>query len=277
MAAPWEHHQQQITMAFGAAAETYGDRAPLQKFCAQLLLELLDPQLQLTGLRDGPILEIGCGTGFLTAGLIDRFGGIWPLEISDIAPEMVKVCEDRFQDSPYQPLQFQVLDGEALRSEGQQYALIASNFVIQWFRDPLASLLNLLQALLPGGWLVVSFPSCHSFRQFQQLCEKLDCPYPINPLPDPRPILGTLWPITQECLFQQHFIPVQYANPREFLRHFKAIGANTNLSGQHLSTVQLRQLLRTWEAQSPGEVEIDYHVALLAVQRKGGPVDPDPD
>jgi malonyl-CoA O-methyltransferase len=272
-----------IAQAFGQAASTYNSVAIIQDRCAQMLLDFLDSNTRLSGIPTGPILEIGCGTGFLSQGLVERFGASHPLAITDLAPEMVAIAQTNLAAlaalaAPTQPgrtldLTYATLNAEYLAEtcpdERDRYALIASNFALQWFQNPLDSLLSLLRCLQPGGWLALSFPSCHSFRQFRQICDQAQVPYPINPLPDPTPFLGVLWPIARDCMFQQDFLAMTYPSGRDFLRQFRAIGAHTNLSGVQLSPGQLRRLLQYWQAQSePGTpIEVDYHAVFLLIQR----------
>lgn len=253
--------------SFELAVGSYDQHAGIQKRAAQILLDLLDSHTRLGGIPAGPILEIGCGTGFLSEGLVQRFCATHPLTISDRSLTMVAAAQTKLAGcSGEKGLNFQGLDGEQVDASNT-YALIAANFVIQWFEDPLNGILKLLNALQPGGWLALSFPSCHSFQQFRQACEKAEVPVPLKALPDPTPILGVLWPITQECAFQQEFIASSYANGRAFLRHFKSIGATQKNPERRLSPTQLRHLLNTWESHTPGDVTVDYHAVFLLIQK----------
>ncbi len=277
-----------IAQAFGQAAQTYNQQASIQHRSAQMLLDFLDSNTRLGGIPTGPILEIGCGTGFLSYGLAACFGARHALTLTDLSPEMLAIAQAHL--APFAAplaaplasearhgraldLSYVVLNGEALAEthpeHRDRYALIASNFALQWFQNPLDSILSLLRCLRPGGWLALSFPTCHSFRQFRQICDQAQVPYPINPLPDPTPLLGILWPIARDCIFQQDFLAQTYPSGRDFLRHFRAIGAQTNLSGIHLSPGQLRRLLQAWADQTePGSpVEVDYHAVFLLIQR----------
>ncbi len=264
----------QIAAAFGRSHTTYDDQARVQARCARMLLRILDDQIG--ELPPGPVLELGCGTGFLSQGLWERFGRWHPLEITDVSEAMLGRCQVRLGSMLGSTLgpakaKFYLLDGEAIPPKAGPYALIASNFAVQWFQDPQGSVVKLLQSLQPGGWLLLSFPSCHSFRQWRQQCEQLALPYPANPLPNPTPMIAALWGQAQDFMFEQHFLPLVYPSAIAFLQHFKAIGAATPVTAtvpsNRLSPRQLRQLIRTWDQQSPGQIEVDYHAVLLAIQR----------
>lgn len=280
-----------IAASFGRAVRTYDDFALVQAHCAQQLVSFWAANIAEAGgaLPLGPRLEVGCGTGFLSQALwqqdaqktrpktsqhgSDRA----PLLCTDLAPAMVAACQERLAQDPLaqDPLapagvQFGLLDGTQLRPEltPERYSAIASNFVVQWFPDPLATLGHWLQCLRPRGWLAIAFPTCHSFRQWQQHCDALNLPYPARTLPDPTPIISQLHAQAHRCLFYQDFLPLQAPDAQSFLRHFHRIGAVPPGSAlPKLSTAQLRQLIRHWNHHSPNGIEVDYHVTYLLVQR----------
>ena len=94
-----------IAINFGRAAHIYDVQAHLQRQCAHQLLSFLDETCRRDGtdLPDGPILEIGCGTGFITQHLINRFlsKSLTPqhqprkhsLLITDLSAKMVEFCQ----------------------------------------------------------------------------------------------------------------------------------------------------------------------------------------
>ncbi|HEX4095209.1 MAG TPA: methyltransferase domain-containing protein, partial [Caulobacteraceae bacterium] len=84
-------HSSRLRKAFDAAAETYDAAAPVQRAVAARLAE----KIAALPLPPKPrILEIGCGTGFLTAALRERLpGGEWL--ITDISPRMLDACRAR--------------------------------------------------------------------------------------------------------------------------------------------------------------------------------------
>lgn len=267
-----------IAQAFGQAADTYDRHGTAQRACADHLLAFVP-----TGLLDhlplGPVLEFGCGTGFLTQGLIARLGRTHDLEITDLSAAMLARCQEqvaaRSIAAPLHPLprpqprspQFYTLDAEAIPTTASPYALIASNFALQWFQTPEASVLRLLRSLLPGGWLLLSFPSDRSFPQWRSLCAQLGLPRPGNALPEPEPLIEALRSRSRQCLVQEHDLPLQFDSALDFLKHFRAIGAATRLAGARPNPVQLRQLITTWDRQSPNGITVDYHAICLAVQK----------
>ncbi|MEM8605051.1 MAG: methyltransferase domain-containing protein [Cyanobacteria bacterium P01_H01_bin.121] len=289
---PWTTQKQAIATTFGQAAQQYHQHAQLQYMAAQHLAELIAERE--TSLPAGNILELGCGTGFLSQQLIDLFlpdAALDPsldsssephpveqrqLVISDLAVGMLDVCQQQLTwPQEARSPQFALLDGEGLTqvqlqesSQLQQpIALIAANFVVQWFQDPITSLKQLLACLAPQGVLAVSFPSAHSFPEWQQTCAALELPYTANPLLHFDQVLAALFPLVRDCYFTTEWRTVSYASPRQFFQGLKKLGANSHLAPHNLTTGQMRSLWRAWPRTAEGTIEVSYHIVFLLLQR----------
>ena len=118
-----------IAPAF-AAARAYDAHARVQRAVAERLAD----RIAALPLPPAPrVLEIGCGTGFLTAALHQRgLGGPWL--ITDLAAPMVERCRARLGTRP--ATTFAVLDGEhGPRPAEAPFDLICASLAFQWFAD----------------------------------------------------------------------------------------------------------------------------------------------
>lgn len=258
---------EKIAKSFGEAAITYNTHAKLQYDCAQHLLEII--KKHQTALPKGTILEIGCGTGFITQRLIKTFPQR-DLEITDLSTEMLSFCQSHINIPEKQECQisFYCLNGENSQKPQRIYAAIVGGFVIQWFRDPVNSLSRLIQQLLPKGILVISFPTCDSFPEWQNICHQLDLPFTANPLPDPAQLLQLL-PDEAHLLHAETLEQVTtHANAADFFRSLKTIGAGVSQTNQRLSAQQIKRLMQAWDAQSSDKINVRHQIAFLAIQRK---------
>lgn len=256
-----------VAAAFGASAEAYEAHAKVQRECADELLSLLDrlrPQLP-----DGPVLEIGCGTGFVTAGLLRRLGDR-PMDITDLSPEMVAYCRMKLSAliAGAGSVAFRTLDAHDLQGMKEKYALIVGGFVLQWLSDPGEGLRGLYRALRPGGCLLLSFPTSRSFPEWREVCGGLGLPYPGNPLPEPEILKKTFPDSSTVCFTMESTFREAFPHPASFFRALKAIGADVSLHGGRMPPSQMRRLLRAWERNSPGGISVQYHVVLGGLQRK---------
>ncbi|MBI4784835.1 MAG: methyltransferase domain-containing protein [Oscillatoriophycideae cyanobacterium NC_groundwater_1537_Pr4_S-0.65um_50_18] len=263
--------KQAIATRFGQAAAVYHAEAQMQKDCANDLINYLFKALpQPLKLPPGKILEVGCGTGFITQELVDCFGDR-SLEITDLSPEMLQFCQAHLQmNLNHQPfksqIEFHQMDGEAIDPHPLPYAMIVSGFTIQWFKDPIATLRNWRSQLQPGGILLISFPTDQSFPEWRQVCRKLNLPFTANPLPNAELIWTAL---AQEfSLFQTYdqSMKLTFNSAADFFRNLKAIGAGFNQQDQRLSLSQMRQLINYWDSQTD-EISVQFHIAFGVLQK----------
>jgi trans-aconitate methyltransferase len=116
------------------------------------LVPLLAPQ---SGER---ILDIGCGTGHLTAQIAEsgaRLVGV------DRSPEMVNAAR-----MAYPHLQFEVADARDLRFH-EEFDAVFSNATLHWIREPEVVIRNVRDALPPGGRFVAEFGGKGNIRKMQ--------------------------------------------------------------------------------------------------------------
>ncbi len=246
---------EQIIQSFSKGSQNYDREAYVQGVAAKTLGKYFH---QLDRLPSGPILEIGCGTGFITKELCSSFPDRQKI-ITDICPTMLEKCRSNVNG---EKLNFSLLDGEDFYEENK-FALIVSGLVFQWFRDFQASVQKLYEGLKPGGLLLFSFLEDKSFPEWQQACCDLNLPYTGNDFP----LVTDLRPISTSYHLWEKRITLIYPNALQCLKGFKRIGANTALKKKSLSPSQMRQLLNYWDEQSPLGVGITYNIAYAAMQK----------
>ncbi|QKD81042.1 methyltransferase domain-containing protein [Thermoleptolyngbya sichuanensis A183] len=259
------HAKCQIEEAFGQAAKQYDQAALVQKECAAWLLEELDrvrPEL-----TSGNVIELGCGTGFLTQGLVKKMGDR-PLEITDLSQSMLTVCQQKVsQISHSSEMTFRTLDGELWQPISRSYALIISSFVVQWFQQLEPALDRWISALKPGGKILISFPTYHSFPEWKAACRSLDLPFTGNPLPDPGAIAQFLASRPVQTRYWQQSIGISFTSSRDFFRSLKQIGAGTSLSQTKLSISDFKQLVSALDEFASLSGGIHYDVAYFTISR----------
>ena len=126
------------------------------------------------------ILEIGCGTGYLTS-LLRQANGEARLVALDLDAALVAAARRRL--GPGAGVSWLVADGEApIRGD---YDLIIANATFQWFTRPEETLAAYYRNLAPGG--VLAFSTLGP-RTFQELAEALNQAARSLNLPAPPPI-----------------------------------------------------------------------------------------
>jgi trans-aconitate methyltransferase len=116
----------------------------------------------LNALRAQPgerILDIGCGTGQLTAAIAETGATVLGL---DSSPEMIGQARQN-----YPRLQFVLEDAAAMRFDAE-FDAIFSNAALHWMLDAEAVVVNMSRALKPGGRLIAEFGGKGNILRIQE-------------------------------------------------------------------------------------------------------------
>lgn len=245
--------RKRIARAF-AQAPDYDRQARVQRLIAQGLAERIRA-LDLP--REPRVLEIGCGTGFLTQALIDRgLGGTWT--VTDIAPEMIERCRANIGETTSR--HFAVLDGEHGTPAGGPFDLICSSLALQWFEDAPAALLRMGEWLAPGGHCLVTTLGPGSFAEWRAAHEAEG----LTPGTPDFPPVEAFAAIEPAGLHVETHVE-GHEDARAFLRALKAIGAGTAAPRHHpLSPRQLRRVMARFEAAGSA---VSYEVVTCHLHR----------
>lgn len=133
-------------MDFSEIAARYERDSLVQASAAELLRELLAPE------PGEDILDLGCGTGHLTAKLRDSGTRVLGQDASD---RMIVEARQRYGG---EGSDFRVGRVEELEF-GEHFDGIFCNSAFQWFTDPPGILRRCLRALKPGGRMAVQAPA----------------------------------------------------------------------------------------------------------------------
>lgn len=219
-------------------------------------------------LPSGPILEVGCGTGFLTSKLIKEFPER-KLIVTDASRKMLKFCEAELcrQGIATDNVEFRQLDVNDYKADSEEFALVISNFVAHWFKDTSIGLQNLGESLLYGGIMLAAFPGNHSFPKWYENCLELGLPHTANPLPDVEEVLVKLSMGPIQIDYYENDLFKEFDSSMDFFRHLKNIGASISVLDKSLSTKQFKLLTDHWDSKSDGKVKVKWHIVYLAAKK----------
>lgn len=254
--------RQTIAQQFGSSPDYYHRNAELQREVSERLINSLKPWRDI--LPDGPILELGCGTGFLTEQLAD----LYPereLIVSDLSPGMLDFCRTRLGER--KGIRYLQMDAEDLEERPRELAMSISSFTAQWFRDPALALGRWLEVTRPGGLMLASMPGNDSFPEWRRQCERLGLPFTGNPLPDTEEMVIKLSAGPAQVDYFEDTVTRRFPSATDFFRHLKRIGAGTRVGGRSLGAKEMKLLIREWDRESGGPVSVSYHLLFLAVKR----------
>ncbi|MBI3755957.1 MAG: methyltransferase domain-containing protein [Deltaproteobacteria bacterium] len=150
-----ESAKNDIRLAFSNAAKNYDTHALFQKEMAK---ELLNGFVLPVTTHHSPfttILDIGCGTGFLTHGLSEIFpkANIFGC---DIAHEMTGQATCKVKSAKSKKTYFLTADGGVLPYKNKAFDMVASNLAYQWIHDAKTAFSEAHRVLRPGGIFIFS-------------------------------------------------------------------------------------------------------------------------
>ncbi|MEX0646514.1 MAG: methyltransferase domain-containing protein [Balneolaceae bacterium] len=254
--------KQRITRAFSDSVDYYAEHGRLQKQVAERLGRSLEPWQH--SVPDGPVIEVGAGTGFFST-YLTRLYSHRSVILTDISRQMIDRCRSEFNGN--ENIDYKVLDAETAEWPDSTYALIAGNFVAQWFKDPSATLSEMMGSLKPGGLMLMSFPGNESFPQWKKYCLELGLPYTGIDLPDVEQLVVNLSMGPVKVDFYEDQSSDTFKDVYEFFRHLKKTGTSVSTAKRKLTPRQLRLLNNYWLEQNNGKVTVHYHTAFIAAKR----------
>lgn len=258
-----------VALRFGRRAKEYERHALLQREAAQTLAAFIGAQAGLP--CQGPVVEIGCGTGLFTGlctAMLTKSMGQTPRPYlaTDIAPEMVSACRARFAQTP--GLGFAVLDGQTARFATPPAAIV-SNLAFQWFADPARGIARLASQT---RLLAFSVMVDGSFPEWRAAFADLGRTSGLIALPAEADILAALKATLQDAGTATLHVETRthtqhYESAKAFVDSFRGIGADQPRPGYRPAPI--RPVLRRFA----GGMDATARVLYCVVQQGADPTE----
>ncbi len=160
----WDHVYQDLDLSYSEEAYSQGKLFELVKI--DFLKEILPK-------ASSKILEVGCGTGFVSLYLAKR--GYNPVCL-DINKSILKVAEGNFKKEGVKG-QFVVGDAEKLPFPNSSFDIVTSFGLLEHFDNPKKAISEMIRVLKPGGLffadIVPNRFSCQTVGNFFNACSVL--------------------------------------------------------------------------------------------------------
>jgi malonyl-CoA O-methyltransferase len=250
-----------VASRFNRSAETYDDHCRVQRLMADRLVVCLEGVA-----APARILELGCGTGYLTSLLASRFPASKIVAL-DFAERMVEVARNRVRGSL---VDLDVADAESADFDPESFDLIVSNATIQWFDTPAGSLARLASALRSGGLMLHSTFGPGTFAELRSVLRTDGLP--LRPADRWRSMLQDAGLTAGLCTTGR--VTVTYPSAAGFLAELRATGATWRPNGSDgppLPPGLLRSALARYDAEfaAPGGVPVTYELLVVSGTRPG--------
>jgi len=228
-------NKQDIGRSFSRAAPSYDGAALLQRRVADGLMAYL-PQALV-----GPVMDLGCGTGYSLPALRARTGAEALLAV-DLAPGMLRYAADQYKGvAEY----FVCGDAEDLPLADGSIGTIFSSLALQWCENLTALLSEIERVLAPGGDAYIATLGPDTLHELRSAWSQVDGYVHVNQFAERSALAGAIadsglrlkaWDESTEVMYYQKL--------SELTRELKNIGAH-NVNGGRPSGLTGRQRLKS--------------------------------
>lgn len=252
-----------IRQSFAAASSTYDGAAELQRRVGRALVADLNAEM-LTG----TVLDLGCGTGFLTGELLAKNTQESVIAV-DIAFGMLEATRSKL--AAHNNVRYICADAEQLPIAASTVDVVISNLALQWCRNLTAVFAELKRTLKPGGQLVFSTFGPHTLQELKAAWAEVDDYSHVNEFYGVADIQYFL----QQAGFRQVRIECnthlsKYDSVLALMRELKAIGAQ-NVIGERNKAIttqsQLQRMIKAYDSERlEGMIPATFECFLIRAQ-----------
>lgn len=218
-----------LRRAFQGAATRYEQAAIVQREIGNRLLERLD----LLKIDPAVILDLGCGTGLITAQLCKKYRRARIIGL-ERAPAMLRIARQR---APWlQPVRAIVGEPEALPLASASCDLIFSNLALQWCEDLETVFIELRRVLKPGGALFFTTLGPDTLLELRRSWQAVDDMNHVNAFFDMHDIGDALRRVgLAEPVLDVERLTLTYPRLEGLLSDLKSLGAANLTAGRRHS------------------------------------------
>lgn len=211
-----------IADSFSRAAQSYDDAAQLQRKVGAALIGALPDAI------DGLVIDMGCGTGFISNELLKKYGAHLDIVALDLAAGMLERTKEHHTD-----MACVQADMEHLPFAAQSADWLLSNLALQWASNPAQCFQQWHHALKPGGQIFFSTFLPGTLQELESSWQAVDDAVHVNRFVENDALVDALHAAgftAVETVRATHTL--YYAQLSDLTRELKALGAHNMNEGQ---------------------------------------------
>ena len=258
----WILEKKQIRRNFDRAATSYDAAAALQQEIAVRTLDRFD----FIKHQPNTILDMGCGTGTLTFGLMERFSKA-KITALDMAPRMLEVLKSKlgFWQRLRKKPNFLCADIESIPLKDNSFDLVVSGLTLQWCNQPDKVFSEVMRILKPGGLFMFTTFGPDTLKELRQCWAKVDNYSHVSAFLDMHDVGDALMRHGySEPVMDTERLRLTYKNVKDLLRELKQIGANNATAGRNrklTGAARMRAMEEAYEEhRNKGALPASYEI-----------------
>ncbi len=247
-----------IRQSFAAASLTYDGVAALQRTVGNALLDSSDTE-NLTG----TLLDLGCGTGFLTSHLSVPTR---PMIALDIALPMLQVTRTKLADKVN--IDYICADVEQLPLVENSVDGVFSNLALQWCVNLEAVFSDIKRVMKPGARLVFSTFGQQTLQELKAAWAEVDAYHHVNDFYNEQQLTHFLRRAGYtEIKIETKVYVSNYASVWALMKELKHIGAHNVIAGRNkniTTKTQMQRMVTAYERhRNNGLVPASFEVIMV--------------
>jgi malonyl-CoA O-methyltransferase len=231
-----------IRRSFAAASMTYDSVAALQRTVGKELLHSIE-----AARLNGTLLDLGCGTGFLTGELLAHASHEILLAL-DIAWPMLQAARIKLAG---QPVIYLCADAERMPLANQSIDHICSNLALQWCRNLDAVFNDMKRMLKPDGQLAFSTFGPQTLHELKTAWATVDDYNHVNEFHSPIQLKQFLQRAEfQDIRFESKLYTSRYDSVWTLMQALKHLGAHHVITGRNkriTTKTAMQQMIEAYE------------------------------
>lgn len=250
-----------VKQSFAAAALTYDSVAHLQRAVGTALLQVVDLTEQ-----SGTLLDIGCGTGFLTHELLTRSNAQHIIAL-DMALTMLDATRQKLGNGVH----YVCADAETLPLATHCVDSVFSNLALQWCSDLRAVLTDIRRVLKANGQLALTTFGTDTLCELKRAWATVDNYQHVNDFLSEQAVVNAVRQAGFRTVYshRQLYTP-RYDSVQTLMRELKHIGAHNILAGRNKQLTRkstLQAMIAAYPVDACNSISATFEVITVCATR----------